>query len=90
MVRNLARLCRLELSDEEVVRAAEQIARLLEHFELLQDAVSDDTEPSSFPRPIPHRARPDQPGPVLAREDVLASAPATRAGQFLVPKVVDR
>ena len=27
MVRNLARLCRLELSDEEVVRAAEQIAR---------------------------------------------------------------
>jgi aspartyl-tRNA(Asn)/glutamyl-tRNA(Gln) amidotransferase subunit C len=85
----LARLARLELSAAEQARAADQLERLLAHFEALAAVPTDGVEPSPYPRPIRLRMRQDEPGATLSAADVLANAPARRAGQFLVPKVID-
>lgn len=88
-VRELADLCRLQLDEGELARAREQIDRLLEYFSQLQEVDTEGIEASPYPCPIPHRFRPDQPGPVLSQAEVLSNAPEQRAGQFQVPRVVD-
>lgn len=88
-VRELADLSRLDLDEGELARAQEQIGRLLDYFAQLQEVDTEGIEASPYPCPIPHRPRSDRIGPMLSPEDVVANAPATRAGQFLVPRVVD-
>lgn len=88
-VRELARLARLDLEPEEIQRAAGQLGRLLAWFDLLREVDTTGVEGSPYPRDLPLRARPDQPGPVLPTDEVLAGAAQRRAEQFVVPRVVD-
>ena len=88
-LRDLAKLARLELTDEDAAETRAKVDRLLAHFAMLQAVNTDGVEPSAYPLPIPLRPRPDQPAPPLPRDDVLANAPASRGGCFLVPRVVD-
>jgi aspartyl-tRNA(Asn)/glutamyl-tRNA(Gln) amidotransferase subunit C len=88
-VRELAAASRLDLTDSEQERAEQQLGRILAFFRALEAVDTSDVEPSPYPRPIPHRARPDEPGEVLSQDDVLSGAPATRGGRFLVPRVFD-
>ena len=85
----LAELARLRLPAAELARTREQVQRLLGHFALLQGVNTDGVEPSPYPRPMPNRTRPDVPEAPLTQDQVLANAPATRGGCFLVPRVVE-
>lgn len=88
-IAQLARLGRLELSEDEIGRAHQQIEQLLAHFDSLAELDTSSVEPSPYPRPVTLRLRPDEPGTVLSQDEVLQNAPASRSGQFLVPKVID-
>ena len=88
-IRELARLCKLALDEDQEARAEARIARLLEYFGTLQEVDTEGVEPSPYPLDIPLRLRADTPGPVLSQEEVLANAPRQRAGSFLVPRVVE-
>ena len=88
-LQELAALARLRLSADELSRTGEQVRRLLQHFALLQGVNTDGVEPSPYPRPMANRTRPDLPEAPLTQEQVLANAPATRSGCFLVPRVVE-
>lgn len=85
----LAKLSRLRLPDEDCERSTAEVTKLLQAFEMLQDANTDAVEPSAYPLPIPARLRPDLPGQALAQDEVLRNAPQQRTGCFLVPRVVD-
>ena len=88
-IAQLARLSRLELDEHEVERARGQLEQLLAHFDALQELDTDDVASSPYPWPMRLRLRPDEPGETLDPDEVLRNAPATRAGQFLVPKVIE-
>lgn len=88
-IQELMSLSKLNLSEEQRARAQEQIARLLEYFDMLQAVSTEDVEASPYPVAIPLRARPDTPEPPLAKETVLQNAPAQRASSFLVPRVIE-
>src|ERR1039458_10562533 len=85
-VRHVARLARLQLSDEEVDRIAVELASVLEHIATIEQLDLDAVEPTSHVVTVENALRPDEPQPPLARERALASAPALADGGFPAPR----
>jgi aspartyl-tRNA(Asn)/glutamyl-tRNA(Gln) amidotransferase subunit C len=88
-VRHIARLARLRLTAEEERRYAEQLSAILDYAERLKRVDTADIPPTAGVQGLQAPLRPDNPRPSLARERVLANAPATADGMFLVPPVLD-
>jgi aspartyl-tRNA(Asn)/glutamyl-tRNA(Gln) amidotransferase subunit C len=88
-IRALADLARLDLAEDELDAMRAELGRLLEHFAALRSVDTDGVPPTPHPNLIAHRLREDRPAEVLTQDQVLAQAPASRAAQFLVPRVVD-
>jgi aspartyl-tRNA(Asn)/glutamyl-tRNA(Gln) amidotransferase subunit C len=84
----VARLARLALSDEELDRYAEQLGAVLEHAAAVSGLDTEGVEPTSHPLPLRNVLREDEERPCLARDTVLAEAPAAEAGRFRVPRIL--
>lgn len=87
-VAHVARLARLELSDDELGTFTGQLAAVLEHAEDVAALDLADVAPTAHPLPLVNVFRPDEVGPTLAPEDVLAAAPSVEDGRFRVPPVL--
>jgi aspartyl-tRNA(Asn)/glutamyl-tRNA(Gln) amidotransferase subunit C len=90
-VLHVARLARLELSDDEVEPMARELSAVLDHIAKIEELDLADVEPTTHAvadaMPTHPGLRADQPRPSLPRELALAQAPAVSAdGEgFLVP-----
>ncbi|HEU4977683.1 MAG TPA: Asp-tRNA(Asn)/Glu-tRNA(Gln) amidotransferase subunit GatC [Solirubrobacteraceae bacterium] len=84
-VLHVARLARLELSEEEVERMAAELSNVLGHIEKISELNLDGVAPTTHVVEVANALRPDEPRPCLPREVALASAPAVADGGFLVP-----
>lgn len=87
-VRHVARLARLDLTDEEVADLAPQLSDILKLAEHVGEVAADDVEPMIHPFPVVNVTRPDVPLASLRRKDVLAAAPDARDDRFAVPRIV--
>jgi aspartyl-tRNA(Asn)/glutamyl-tRNA(Gln) amidotransferase subunit C len=88
VVAHVARLARLALTPEEVERATEQLAGVLEHFADIDALDLTDVEPMTQPYPLVNVLRDDVEQPCLDREEVLAAAPVADGGRFWVPSIL--
>jgi aspartyl-tRNA(Asn)/glutamyl-tRNA(Gln) amidotransferase subunit C len=84
-VLHVAKLARLELSEDEVGRMATELSGVLGHIEKIGELSLDDVPPTTHVVAIDNALRPDEVRPSLPREVALANAPATQDGGFLVP-----
>ncbi|HEU4974079.1 MAG TPA: Asp-tRNA(Asn)/Glu-tRNA(Gln) amidotransferase subunit GatC [Baekduia sp.] len=84
-VLHVARLARLELSEEEVERMATELSSVLGHIEKIGELSLDGVPPTSHVVEVENALRPDEPHESLPREVALANAPATQDDGFLVP-----
>ena len=84
-VLHVARLARLELSEDEVSRMTGELSAILEHIEKISALDLDGVPPTSHVVDVPNALRPDVPRPCLPREVVLANAPAVDDDGFSVP-----
>jgi aspartyl-tRNA(Asn)/glutamyl-tRNA(Gln) amidotransferase subunit C len=84
-VRYVARLARLELSEEEVERMAAELAGVLGHIARIGELDLEGVPPTSHVVAVENALRPDEPAPCLDRDRVLADAPAVLADGFAVP-----
>ena len=87
-VRHVARLARLELSDEEVERFGAQLSSVLGHVETIRGLVTEGVEPTAHALELKNVLRDDEIGPCLTPEEALAAAPAVEDGRFLVPRIL--
>ena len=88
---HLEKLARIELSDPERERLAEQLARIIEFCEQLQQLDTSKVEPTSAVVVGAHVGlREDKVRPGLDRDTVLAEAPDAQKGFFRVPKIIER
>jgi aspartyl-tRNA(Asn)/glutamyl-tRNA(Gln) amidotransferase subunit C len=84
-VLHVARLARLELTDEEVGRMSAELSKVLDHIEKISELDLDGVPPTTHVVEVANALRPDEPRPCLPREVALANAPAVADGGFLVP-----
>lgn len=84
----VARLARIDLSDDELDRYAEQLATVLEHAAAVSALDTEGVEPTSHPLPLRNVLRSDEVRPSLDRAAVLAEAPAVEEGRFMVPRIL--
>jgi aspartyl-tRNA(Asn)/glutamyl-tRNA(Gln) amidotransferase subunit C len=84
-VLHVARLARLELTDEEVDRMSAELSKVLDHIEKIRELDLDKVPPTSHVVDVVNVLRPDEPRPCLDREVALASAPEPVGGGFGVP-----
>jgi aspartyl-tRNA(Asn)/glutamyl-tRNA(Gln) amidotransferase subunit C len=81
----VARLARLELSDEELEPMARELAAVLDHIAKIGELDLDGVPPTSHVAELTGALRPDEPVPSFPRDVALAHAPAVSADGFLVP-----
>jgi aspartyl-tRNA(Asn)/glutamyl-tRNA(Gln) amidotransferase subunit C len=84
-VLHVARLARLELSEEEVARFQEQLSAILEAVGKVSELDLEGVEPTSHPLALVNVLAEDEPRPSLSREEALANAPDPEDGAFGVP-----
>jgi aspartyl-tRNA(Asn)/glutamyl-tRNA(Gln) amidotransferase subunit C len=84
-VLHVARLARLELTDAEVARMANELSKVLDHVEKIRELDLEGVAATSHVVDVVNVLRPDEPRPCLPRDVVLAAAPEPVAGGFGVP-----
>ena len=84
-VLHVARLARLDLTDEEVARLQEQLSAILEAVGKVSELDLADVEPTSHPLELANVFGEDEPRPSLAVDDALANAPDRDGDFFRVP-----
>jgi aspartyl-tRNA(Asn)/glutamyl-tRNA(Gln) amidotransferase subunit C len=88
LVARVAKLAALELSPAETQAMAEQLTRIVEHFEALRAIPEELLPPSREAAPMPLRA--DEPVDCFPGPLVERNAPEAAHGHFVVPRVVSR
>ncbi len=88
-VEHIARLARLNLTDEEKSRYREQLSAILAHVAKLAERDTTDVPPMSAVFGGDSRLRPDRARKPLSPEDVLRNAPDAVEGQFRIPPVFE-
>ena len=87
-VRHVARLARLDVTDDEVTLFAEQLEAVLEHAQDVEALDTADVPPTAHPLPVKNVFRDDVVRPSLDRAEVLAMAPAAEDDRFKVPRIL--
>ena len=88
-IEHVARLARLELTDDEKARLREQLGVILEAAAKVSEVATDDVPPTAYAIPRSNVLRPDEITPSLTVEAVLSNAPEGKDDRFKVPKVVE-
>jgi aspartyl-tRNA(Asn)/glutamyl-tRNA(Gln) amidotransferase subunit C len=84
-VLHVARLARLELSDDEVGRLQEQLSDILEAVSKVSELELSDVPPTAHPLEIANAWAEDVPRPCLELDEVFANAPDRDDDHFRVP-----
>ncbi len=84
-VLHVARLARLQLSDDEVQAMAGELSAVLDHIAKIGELDLTDVPPTSHVVEVTGALRPDEPQASLPRALVLESAPSVGGDGFLVP-----
>jgi aspartyl-tRNA(Asn)/glutamyl-tRNA(Gln) amidotransferase subunit C len=87
-VAHVARLARLDVTDEELDRFTEQLAAVLAHADDVAALDTAGVPPTAHPLPLENVFRLDEIRPTLDRAEVLASAPLVEDNRFRVPPVL--
>ena len=89
-VEKIAHLARLTLTEEQIPYYASNLSNILKLVAHINEANTQGIEPMSHPlESLSQRQREDKVTETDQRELYLSIAPATEAGLYLVPKVID-
>lgn len=89
IVLHIAKLSRLALDEEEVVRYQHDLNQILGYVAKLDELDTSEVEPTTHAVPTAMRLREDRAESRLTIDRVLMNAPAQEDGMFQVPKVVE-
>jgi aspartyl-tRNA(Asn)/glutamyl-tRNA(Gln) amidotransferase subunit C len=88
-VRQVAKLSRLDLSEDEIAQFSGQLSAILEYIEKLNQLDTSKVEPLAHCLPINNCLREDVVKQSLGTEKTLANAPQSDGQFFIVPKILE-
>ncbi|MFD2169801.1 Asp-tRNA(Asn)/Glu-tRNA(Gln) amidotransferase subunit GatC [Tumebacillus lipolyticus] len=88
-VEHIANLSRLTLTEEEKVKMADQLGKILEFAGELQELDVQNVAPTTHSLPLKNVLREDVSREWLSQEEALSHAPDKENGQFRVPAVME-
>ncbi|MHC4123004.1 MAG: Asp-tRNA(Asn)/Glu-tRNA(Gln) amidotransferase subunit GatC [Planctomycetota bacterium] len=88
-VKKVAKLSRLDLTDEEVNEFAGQLSAVLDYVEKMNELDTDNVEPLAHCLPVNNCFREDVVGESLGTEKTMVNAPDSDSEFFKVPKILD-
>jgi len=88
-VAHVAKLARLNLTEDETKLFQSQLQRVLEYAEKLREPDISQVETAAHASPVFDVLREDEPRPWFTAEEALSNAPRQANDLFVVPKVVE-
>jgi aspartyl-tRNA(Asn)/glutamyl-tRNA(Gln) amidotransferase subunit C len=88
-VARVAALARIDLTPAELDRLADELRVIVDAVASVSQVATADVPATSHPLPLTNVFRADVPEPSLPVADVLAGAPASMDGKFLVPQILE-
>ncbi len=88
-IRNIAKLAKLQINADELEQYKQDLSRILEFVEQMNQADVDNIEPMAHPQDMMQSLRVDEVIESDQREKFQHIAPATQDGLYLVPKVIE-
>jgi aspartyl-tRNA(Asn)/glutamyl-tRNA(Gln) amidotransferase subunit C len=88
-IEHVAKLARLELTDDERAQLAMQLPAILEHAAKVGEVAAADVPPTASPIARSNVLRPDVPEPSISQQAALANAPESEGGRFKVPRIAE-
>lgn len=89
IVKHVARLCRLKLTDEELKLFTRELSEILNYIEKLNNLNTDNVAPLTHVLPLSNVLREDEVKTSFSPEKALANAPEKIKGFFSVPKIIE-
>ena len=86
-VKHVAKLARLELSEEETEKYAKQLGDILKYVEQMNEVDTTGVEPMPHPIPVTNVMRDDVVKYEQTKEELMMNAPLKEDGFFRVPKI---
>jgi len=88
-VEHIAKLARLQLTNEQKARYRGQLEAILDHVARLQELDTKDVPPTASVSVGKMPLRADESRPGLSKDDLLKNAPKQDDGQFQIPPVFE-
>ena len=90
IVDHIAHLARLEFEGDKKVAIREDLERIIDFMDKLQEVDTSNVEPLVFMTDEVNRLREDVAVATLTQEEVLKNAPKKDSDYFRIPKVLDK
>ena len=88
-VEHVAKLARLELTEEEKEKFTVQFSNILDYFNQLSEVNTENIESMAQPIPMKNVMREDKVKLPFTRDEILANAPLEEDGFFKVPRITE-
>jgi aspartyl-tRNA(Asn)/glutamyl-tRNA(Gln) amidotransferase subunit C len=88
-IEHVARLARLELTEDEKARLKTQLSVILEHAARVGEVAADDIPPTAYAVPRANVLREDVPEPSLPVDEALRNAPDREGDRVKVPRIAE-
>ncbi len=88
-IKGIARLARIAIDDEDIVRYAGQLSQILSYVEAMNEVDTTGIEPLAHAIDAVATTRPDAVTEAVDRAALQAGAPQVQEGYYLVPRVIE-
>lgn len=89
LIKYLESLARITLSESEEEKVGKELQDILTYIDTLNELDTTDVEAMSHSFPITNVLRKDEVKPSMNPDEIVANAPESQDGAFVVPKTVD-
>ena len=89
LIKYLEKLARITLTEDEKKKVGNELQDILTYIDMLNELDTDGVEAMSHCFPVTNVMREDEVQPSMSADEIVANAPESQDGCFVVPKTVD-
>lgn len=89
LIKYLEKLARIALTEDEEKKVGNELQDILAYIDMLNELDTDGVEAMSHCFPVTNVMREDKVQPSMSADEIVANAPESQDGCFVVPKTVD-